>query len=103
MNNLMWKPKSLENFRKDHESTKESFLSNVLIVAKLVILHPSVSIPRRTLKMKKIKPDNIRRKKNSTTRKSSTKGKIISSKKKKTIARQNLVTTMNLMMMKSFS
>jgi hypothetical protein len=52
----MWKkPTSLENFRKDQGSTKESFLSNVLIVAKLFISHPSVPIPRRTLKRKKKK------------------------------------------------
>jgi hypothetical protein len=52
----MWrKPTSLENFRKDQGSTKASFLSNVLIVAKLVILHPSVPIPRRTLKKRKQK------------------------------------------------
>jgi hypothetical protein len=55
------------------------------------------------MKMKKIKPDNIIRKKNSTTSKSYTKGKIISTQKKKTTAHQNLVATMNLMMMKSFS
>jgi hypothetical protein len=42
---------------------------------KLVILHPSVLIPRRTLKRKKTKTINTRRRKNPTTRKSSTEGK----------------------------
>jgi hypothetical protein len=76
MKNLVWKkPISLENFRKDQGSTKASFLSNVLTVEKLVILHPSVPIPRRTLNMKKIKPNNTRRRKNPTTRKGFPKGK----------------------------
>jgi uncharacterized membrane protein len=96
MKNLMWKkPISLENFRKDQGSTKASFLSNVLIVARLAILHPSVPIPRRTLKMKKTKINNTRRRKNPTTRKSFTKGKIIFTQKKKTTVHQSLVTTMN--------
>jgi hypothetical protein len=100
----MWKkPISLENFRKDQGSTKTSFISNVLTMEKLVILHPSVPIPRRTLKMKKIKIMNTRRRKNPTTRKSFTKGKGIIIQKNKTTVRQSLVTKMNLMMMNSFS
>jgi hypothetical protein len=100
----MWKkPTSLENFRKDQGSTKAIFLSNVLIVEKLVISHPSFPIPRMTLKRKKTKTNNTRKRKNPTTRKISTKGKRISTQKKKTTAHHNLVTTMNLMMMKSFS
>jgi hypothetical protein len=99
----MWKkPILLENFRKDQGNTKASSLSNVLTVARLVILQASVPIPRRTLKMKKTKPNNTRRRKNPTTRKSFSKGKIFFTQKKKTTIRQSLVTTMNLMMMKSF-
>jgi hypothetical protein len=104
MKNLMWrKPTSLENFRKDQGSTKASFLSNVLIVENLVILHPSVPIPRRTPKKKKKKTNNTRRRKNPTTRKISREGKRISTQKKKTTTRQSLVTTMNLMMINLFS
>jgi hypothetical protein len=51
--------------------------------------------PKKTLKMKKIKPNN--------TRKGFTKGKIIFTQRKKTMDHQNLVTTMDMMMMKSFS
>jgi hypothetical protein len=52
-------------------------------VAKLVILHPSVPIPRKTLKRKKTKKINTGRRKTPTTRKSSTEGKLISTQKKK--------------------
>jgi hypothetical protein len=37
-------------------------------VARLAILNPSVPIPRRTLKMKKKKINNTRRRKNPTTK-----------------------------------
>jgi hypothetical protein len=104
MKNLMWKkPISLENFRKDWGSTNESVLSNILTVEKFFIFHPSVPIARRTLNMNKTKPNNTRRRKKPTTRKSFTKGKIFFTQKKKTTVRQSLVTTMSLMMMKSFS
>jgi hypothetical protein len=84
MKNLMWKKKiSLKNFRKDQGDTKASCLSNVLTVARLAILQPSVPIPRRTLKMKKTKPNNTRRRKNPTTRKSFTKGKKFLLKRRK--------------------
>jgi hypothetical protein len=102
--NLIWKKQiSLENFRKVQGSTKAIFRSNALTVEKLVILHPSFLTPRRTLKIKKTKIFNIRKRKIPTLRKKITEGKIIFIQKRKTIVRLSLVITMNLAMMKSFS
>ena len=96
MNNLMKKKPILsKNFRKDQGSTKASFPSNVLIVAELGTLKPSVFIPRKTLKMKMTKTNNTRKRENSTIRKI-TKEKRISTQKKKTTVHLRSV------MMKSF-
>jgi hypothetical protein len=53
-------------------------------VVRLATLHPSVPIPRRTLKMKKTQINNTRRRESPITRKNITKGKIIFTQKKKT-------------------
>jgi hypothetical protein len=53
-------------------------------VERLATLQPSVPIPSRTLRMKKTKLNNTRRRKNPTTRKFFTKEKNISTQKKKT-------------------
>jgi hypothetical protein len=74
-----------------------------LTVEKLVILHPSVLTPRRTLKIKKTKIFNIRKRKNPTLRKKFTKGKRFFIQKRKTTVRLSPVIRMNLTMMKSFS
>jgi hypothetical protein len=72
MKNLMWKKIiSLGNFRKDQGSAKASLFSNVLTVAMLVILHPSVPISKRTLKMKKIKINQSQKKEKSNYKKKS--------------------------------
>jgi hypothetical protein len=102
--NLIWKkPISLENFRKVQGSTKASFHSNDLTMEKLVIFHPSVLTPRRTLKINKTKIFNIRKRKNPTLRKSFTEGKIFFIQKRKTTVRLSPVIIMNLTMMNSFS
>jgi hypothetical protein len=55
MKNLMWKKQiSIKKLQKGSGKYKrQACLSNVLTVARLAILQPSVPIPRRTLKMKK--------------------------------------------------
>jgi hypothetical protein len=53
-------------------------------LARLAIFLSTVPIPRRTLKMKRKKINNGRRRKNPATRKISTKGKIIFTQKNKT-------------------
>ena len=65
MKNLMKKKPILlkKNFRKNQGSTKESFPSNVLIVAELGTFKPSVLIPRKTPKMKTEKANNTRKRK----------------------------------------
>jgi hypothetical protein len=71
----MWKkPISLGNFRKDQGSAKASLFSNVSTVEKLVILHPSVPISKRTLKMKKIKINQSQKKEKSNYKKKFYKG-----------------------------
>jgi hypothetical protein len=68
-------------------------------VERLAIFLPSVPIPRTTLKMKRKKLNNIRRRKNPTTRKKFTMGKIFFTQEKKTTVHQSLV---KVMMMNSF-
>ena len=55
--------------RKDRGSTKESYPSNILIVAELGAFKPSVLIPRKNLKVKMKKTNNTRKRENSTIRK----------------------------------
>ena len=69
------KPTSLRSSKKDQGSTKANCLSNVLIVARLGILHPSVPIPRKIMKMKETQINHSRKRKNPFTRKDITKGK----------------------------
>jgi hypothetical protein len=83
------KPILLKKFRKDRGSTKASFISNVLIVERLV------PIPRRNLKVK-TQLKNTRKRKNPTTRKSFRKGKIIFTQMKKTTVHHSLVIVMRM-------
>ena len=92
MKNLMKKkPTSLRSSRKDQGSTKANCLSNVLIVARLGILHPSVPIPRKIMKIKETQINHSRKRKNLTTRKAITKGRRIFTLKKKTPTQMSLV------------
>ena len=62
MKNLMKKkPTSLRSSIKDQGSTKANYLSNVLIVARLGILHASVPIQRKILKMKETQINHSRK------------------------------------------
>ena len=76
MNNLMKrKPTSLRSCKKDQGNAKENYLSNALIVARLGILHPSVLIPRKIMKMKETQINHSRKRKKPTTIKAITKGR----------------------------
>ena len=97
MKNLMKrKPTSLRSSRKDQGSTKENYLSNVLIVESLGILHPSVPIPRKNMKMKETQINHLRKRKNPIRRKAIIKGRRTFTQKKKTTVQMSLVIVMKM-------
>ena len=97
MKNLMKRePTSLKSCRKDQGNTKENYLSNGLIVARLGIFHPSVPIPRKIMKMKETQINHSRKRKNPITRKAITKGRRIFTQKKRTTVQVSLVIVMKM-------
>jgi hypothetical protein len=94
MNLMKMNPTSLRSYKKDQGNTKANCLSNALIVARLGILHPSVPILGKIMRMKETQINHSRKRKKPITRKSITKGRRIFTQKKKTGVQMSLVIVM---------